>query len=247
MSKYKHLIKLREAVRPNLRILKFKRPKWTIIKNDLKQRFLQNQFFKNRRNPFFVLQKAIITPLKWTRLQQLYKASLQAKVRFIEFYNTTGVSSGSSLNRLGYQTLKRSYKQSSNIFDFVVKFEHRLDIFLYRIGFCCSVAEAQLFLSHRKVWLNGNIITQPHIILKAGDFLSFDSNMCSIIRRNLLNKIKHIQFLPLTLPFFAEINYNTFEIIILEDANENSLNKMSYMFSNFLDLDNLKNYFRRKG
>ncbi len=247
MSKYKHLITLREAVRPNLRILNFKRPKWAIIKKDLKQRFLQEHFFKSRRNPFFVLQKAIITPLQWTRLQQLYKASLLAKVRFVEFYNTTGFISGSSSNRLSLQALKRSYKQSSNIFDFVVKFEHRLDIFLYRIGFCCSVAEAQLFLSHRKVWLNGHIVTQPHIILKAGDFLSFDSDMCSIINRNLHNQIKQIQLLPLTLPFFAEINYNTFEIIILEDANEKRLNKMSYMFSNFLDLDNLKNYFRRKG
>lgn len=247
MSKYKHLITLREAVRPNLRILNFKRPKWNIIKRDLKQRFLQDHYFKSRRNPFFVLQKAIITPLQWTRLQQLYKLSLQAKVRFVEFYNTTGSSSGSSLNRISLQTLKRSYKQSSNIFDFVVKFEHRLDIFLYRIGFCSSVAEAQLFLSHRKVWLNGHIVTQPHIILKSGDFISFDSDMCSIIQRNLHNQIKLIHLLPLSLPFFAEINYNTFEIVILEDANENGLNKMSYMFSNFLDLDNLKNYFRRKG
>jgi hypothetical protein len=83
--------------------------------------------------------------------------------------------------------------------------------------------------------------------LKAGDFISFDLDMCKAVRRNLENQTKQIQLLPLSLPFFAEINYNTFEVIILEDANENHLNKMSYMFSNFLDLDNLKNYFRRKG
>ena len=142
LSKYKQLITLREAVRPNLRILNFKRPKWAFLKKDLKQRFLQVRFLKNRRNPFFVLQKSIITPLQWTRLQNLYKVSLQAKVRFVEFYHTS----------IGLQALKRAYKQSSNIFDFVVKFEHRLDIFLYRIGFCRSVAEAQLFLSHKKVW-----------------------------------------------------------------------------------------------
>ncbi len=247
MSKYKHLITLREAVRPNVRILNFKRPKWAFIKKDLKQRFLQGRFFKNRRNPFFVLQKAIITPLQWTRLQQLYKVSLNAKIRFLEFYNTTGRSSGSAYNRLGLQALKRTYNNSFNIFDFVVKFEHRLDIFLYRTGFCSSVAEAQLLLSHRKVWLNGQVVTQPHLILKAGDFITFDSDMCNVIRRNLQVQSQFVHLLPLTLPFFAEINYNTFEIIILEDANENHLNKMSYMFSNFLDLDNLKNYFRRKG
>ncbi len=237
LSKYKQLITLREAVRPNLRILNFKRPKWAFLKKDLKQRFLQVRFLKNRRNPFFVLQKSIITPLQWTRLQNLYKVSLQAKVRFVEFYNTS----------IGLQALKRAYKQSSNIFDFVVKFEHRLDIFLYRIGFCRSVAEAQLFLSHKKVWLNGKLVTQPHILLRAGDFLSFDKDMCATISRNLQNQTKQIQLLPLSLPFFAEINYNTFDIVILEDAQEQHLNKMSYMFSNFLDLDNLKNYFRRKG
>ncbi len=247
MSKYKHLISLRESVRPNLRILNFKRPKWNFLKRDLKQRFLQENLIKYRRNPFFFLQKVVLTPLKWTRLQQLYKISLQAKIRFVEFYNTTGMISGSYSNRLNLHSLKRSYIQSTNIYDFVVKFEQRLDIFLYRIGFCSSVAEAQLFISHRKIWLNGHIITQPHIILKAGDFISFDSNIYNTIHRNLQNKFKLNHLLPLILPFFAEINYNTFEIIILEDANENRLNKMAYMFSNFLDLDNLKNYFRRKG
>ncbi len=237
LSKYKQLISLREAVRPNLRILNFKRPKWTFLKKDLKQRFLQGRFLKTRRNPLFVFQKSIITPLQWTRLQNLYKTSLQAKVRFVQFYNTT----------LGLQALKRSYNKYSNIFDFVVHFEHRLDIFLYRIGFFCSVAEAQLALSHQKVWVNGHIVTQPHIILKAGDFITFDSSVMNTIKKNLTNQTKNIQLLPMALPFFAEINYNTFEIVILEDAKESHLNKMSYMYTNFLDLDNLKNYFRRKG
>ncbi len=239
LFKYKQLITLREAVRSNVRILNFKRPKWGFIKKDLKQRFYlpKVSYLKNRRNNFFVNQKSLLIPLQWARLQNLYKASLLAKVRFIQFYNTS----------IGLQALKRSYKQSSNIFDFVVRFEHRLDIFLYRIGFCRSVAEAQFFLAHHKVWLNGQVITQPHMLLRAGDFITFDSSITSIISRNLESNAKNLQTLPLTLPFYAEINYNTLEILILEDAKESHLDKMAYMFSNFLDLDNLKNYFRRKG
>ena len=58
-------------------------------------------------------------------------------------------------------------------------FEHRLDMILYRIRFCRSLAHARQMIFHGKIGVNGNIITTPGFLLKPGDLVLFKENIQS--------------------------------------------------------------------
>lgn len=55
--------------------------------------------------------------------------------------------------------------------------EHRLDMILYRIRFCRSLAHARQMIFHGKIDVNGNVTTAPGFLLKPGDLVTLKENM----------------------------------------------------------------------
>lgn len=228
-KKLKHLIKLREVSKKYKRIMSFKRPKWVYLQRFYKKKFYRRSFFRRRRLPFFYSQSLLQTSLRWTRLRFSYKRFLLAKNRFYSFYRLNS----------SVASLKKVFKKSKSIFEFLVKFEKRLDVLLWRLGFFQNPIEAKFFISHKKVLVNGSNINIPNRILKEGDLVQFCPSISKALKENLSKKKEFL------LPYYAECNYDSLEFFLIGDLGEYSLKRMSYLYSNYLDLSGLKNYFRR--
>lgn len=51
--------------------------------------------------------------------------------------------------------------------------ESRLDVLLFRCGFAVSIDAARQLISHKKVFVNGQLMTRPKYILQPGDIFSY--------------------------------------------------------------------------
>lgn len=228
-KKLKHLIKLREVSKKYNRIMSFKRPKWVFLQRFFRKKFYRRSFFRRRRLPFFYSQSLLHTSLRWTRLKFSYKRFLLAKNRFYSFYRLNST----------LKSVKKVFKKSKSIYEFLVKFEKRLDVLLWRLGFFVNPLESKFYISHKKVLVNGSSVNIPTRILKKGDLVQFCPSISTILKKNLKKKKDFL------LPHYVECNYDTLEFFLIGDLREQSLRRMSYLYSNYLDLSGLKNYFRR--
>ncbi len=86
------------------------------------------------------------------------------------------------------QKLKRIYglleKQFSNCYEkasaqkgatgenLLILLERRLDNTVYRMGFASTRAEARQLVSHKSIWVNGNVVNIPSYLVKTGDVVS---------------------------------------------------------------------------
>lgn len=51
--------------------------------------------------------------------------------------------------------------------------ESRLDVLLFRSGFAVSIDEARQLVSHKKIFVNGQLMARPKYILQPGDIFSY--------------------------------------------------------------------------
>jgi ribosomal protein S4 len=232
--KYKSFSTINEVVRKEVRLLQLKRPKWTRLKRSFPSIFLKRA--KYRKTPLYKNQTKLYTPVDWVKIKQTYRSYITAKRKFYNFYNID----------LNFKTLKSLSSKTSSIYDFLAKFEHRLDVLLWRLGLVKNPSEARILISHGKASVNGNIVKTKSLILKKGDFLQVQipSKMLQNQKQRRASLSFRLRRRLYVLPFFVEGNFNTNEFFILENPRKESLVYMSTMYSTYLDLISLKNYFR---
>ena len=123
--------------------------------------------------------KASIFNRKDNSLKTLYKRRLMNKQKIKSFYGN-----------MSYKILKKYYviiknKNKKNIMDNLLVFlETRLDIFLYRIGLFSSIFNIKQAINHKKIKVNGVIVSYSGYILKKGDYITYDGQF---INKNLVN------------------------------------------------------------
>lgn len=247
-QKYKILLSLREIpYQNNLRILKFKRPKWNFLKKIIQRQankiFFFRKYKKFRKKLFFYNQRGYKISSRWTNIRFRYKELLLTKRRLFLFFSLK-----TKLN-----TLKKNINKTTSL-NFLTKLETRLDILLWRIGIFSSPAIARFYINHKKIKLNNKVININSIFIKKGDIITISKDLESYITNNL-NKFKYIKIYNKNylifqekfnsfIPYFVEINWDILEIFCLFNSNELNINGMRHMYPKNLNISHFKSYLK---
>lgn len=247
-SKYKNLLQIREIPnQSNLRILKFKRPKWNFLKKTIQRQANKLFFFRkyqkiNKRINFFN-QKGYQINNRWTNIRFRYKELLLVKRKLYLFYSL----------KTQLKKFKKVMNHNTSI-NFLIKLETRIDILLWRVGVFNSPAIARFALNHKKVILNNKNINLTSVYLKQGDLITFSKNIKELTKSRL-NKLKFLKnynkkFIIFEenkhqyFPYYVEINWDLLEIIYIGNTKNLKINYMLHMYPKNLNITKFKNYLR---
>ena len=126
----------------NLRILKFKRPKWNFLKKSLQRQankiFFFKKFKKLNKKLYFYNQKGYVISSRWSNIRFRYKELLLSKRRLYLFFSL----------KSKLKSLKTNITNQTSI-KFLNKLETRLDILLWRIGIFSSPAISRFYINHK--------------------------------------------------------------------------------------------------
>lgn len=130
---------------------------------------------------------------------------------------------------LGKRKFKRVFQMrglNSNVLgrSFPYFLESRLDIVLYRANFFDSVFAARQYINHKKVYVNGLLVTKPGYKLFIDDIVSVDNP--GLLYKRLGEKIKEGDLLC-NYPNYLEVNYKLGCIILTRMP---SLDDLPYPF-----------------
>lgn len=247
-QKYKNLLQIREIpYQNNLRILKFKRPKWNFLKKNIQRKankiFFFRKYQKFNKRFYFFNQKGYQINNRWTNIRFRYKELLLAKRKLFLFFSLK-----SKLKDL------KKIMQNNTSTSFLTKLETRLDILLWRTGIFSSPAVARFALNHKHVKLNNKSINLNSIFLKKGDLITFSKNIKNELNNNLSKfktiKIYNKKFIIFQeninqfFPYYIEINWDMLEIMYISTTNKLIINSMTHMYPKNLNISKFKNYLR---
>lgn len=209
---FKQMIKLRENVLLQKKLLKFKRRKWLTyvfhITRKLKKRYFKYKI-KNIQG-YSVSSK----PNKWTGFKGKYRTILHIYKRFKLFY---GIFHKNSVKKIIKEIRKKRTEKYLKQFFYEVT-ERRLDAVIYRSKFSYTIKSAKQLIKQGNVKVNGNIITNPSFPLRKGDLIQM-TRRSHITKEIAKRSFKRVWPHP---PSHLNINYKTLQIIIGE-LNYNNL------------------------
>ena len=130
----------------NLKLFKKKKKKWNFFK--------RNFWRSNKKNTNFIERK-----------KHFFQNRLSEKQQFKFLY---GCLHEYQLKNL-YKKFKNKTKKFENV---VLSLEKRLDIVLFRLKLAKSIFHAKQLINHRKIKVNGKIISFSNFLLKKGDIIT---------------------------------------------------------------------------
>lgn len=202
---YKKLLSLRKNIQNRSKLTKFRKKKW--------QKF-QRLIAKIRKKKFYDPKSYFLFNFK-NFFSRKFKYNLQNKQRLSYNY---GKLRKSCLKKLVKSTLSEFKKRNTHATVlFIEKLEARLDTALCRAYFSYSFNNAKQLISHKKVYVNGKIVSHNSYLLKKGDLITFDKSVFGHICLNISTSNKRI--IP---PKHYHINYKTFQILVIEDIKYNN-------------------------
>lgn len=208
---YKQFINLHENVQNRQKILQFKKQKWNKFINYIKYKSKKYKKFKPFNQTQYIVSRH---PNKWNSYKKgTYKNILQS---YKKFKLTYGNLSKKKIKNSIIQTFKIKNKKNYITNYFLNLFESRLDVILYKAKFSISIRTAKQLVTHGKILINFNKITNPSYLLKTGDIISINPKFKSIIEFNIANS--NIWPIP---PKYLIINYKTLQIFFGTFTNEN--------------------------
>jgi hypothetical protein len=221
--------------RVNLRILKFKRPKWGRLKKALnsyinkrsrKPFFLKN---KNKKGKFQVKRRVRLHSLypiynsgyiyssteRWARLSRFYKESLATRTALVVLYNRKIPKAAKIHDRLARQ----NYIISSNFYE--------ITSLLLLLGFCSSFRDSRRRIDLKLVNKNSQVITRS-CALKAGDAVEY----CRLMT-DFKTNFKRFSFMPLILPHLEIDLYSQSAFVVVGQEH------LTFEHISFLTVENL--------
>lgn len=234
---YKQFLRLRINVQNRVKMFGFKKQKWSQF-----QRFDERRlkFFKRFKfkDPFRLFVKKFAS--RGNSFQKKFRNNLQERKIFSLFYGGLKKKYLKTQINTAIHSTKSQKKNLKDIRHNVIQhFESRLDVVLYRAGFCLSIKEARKFILHRHVLVNKNFVTTSSYILKSNDFIEISESFKSrnIIKKNLLR----FYFWPIP-PKHLLINYKTFQILFIYDDSFNFIPTYSHYLSLTSVVSNIKSW-----
>lgn len=190
LPRNKVIFQTRSNIWNNIKIKNLRKKKWKF--------FLKNLFF---------YKNSTKKRLKSKSIKYFYKQRLLEKQKIKSFY---GYLSNKQLKKYYEIVLK---KGDVNIIDNLNIFlEKHLDITLYRLGIVSSVFESKQIILHKKIKVNGNIITYSQYVLKRGDIITISKEIYNTENKYnqlpyILHDLKNQLFVFLRNPKITEIKY----------------------------------------
>jgi ribosomal protein S4 len=222
---YKKILPLRKNVLNNNKIIKFKKLKW--------QKF-QQLSYKRDKKKFYNPISYFLSSFK-NFFSKKFKYNLNNKQRLSFFYGKMRKDYLKTVVKIALKNSKKVNSRASILF--VQKLEARLDTALYRAHFCHSYYSASQFISHKKIYVNNQIIKHKFFELKKGDLITLDSSIKTIVKSNLLNS----NMWPIP-PKHFYINYKTLQILVLD--NIEYTNCFSY-YNFWIDFNSFIRHYTR--
>ena len=182
--KYKKLLNLRDNFQDNSRVLKFKRPKWNLLKKNfffqfvVKKKKTKTSVKSALKLPYYEQSGYNISP-RWTRLRFNYKESLISKIRLYYFYTL----------KTRVHSLKRQFLTLNSIEEFLLNIESRIDVVLWRAGFFKTPAIARFHINHKNVYINDKLVNLSNLSLKGGDIINVSDRLLMLVQ-NRYNQIR---------------------------------------------------------
>jgi ribosomal protein S4 len=237
---FKQLIKLRENIQNNTKLLKFKRKKWEAFIEQYLKKLKRYKKFKPHDQTRYTIAKYAS---KGNAHKKQFRNTLNSSRNFRLLYG--GLSKKELKNNIKHLKKNKIKKLSNMNLIFLKLFETRLDTVLFRAKFSKSCRDARQLITHCKVLVNNKLVKSPAYQLKSGDLVSIKYNQQYIVVENfrycLENWVTHKTKLWPLPPKHLIINYNTMEIFF---ENIDTVN----LAANFLLNLNLEkvilNYYR---
>jgi hypothetical protein len=224
LNKYKIYKKIDLISRFPLRILNFKRPKWSVLKLRFKKKIRSRRYRLGKR-------LTDITKIKkyfkfWSRLKQSYKNSLKT------YSFLSGVFDNSNN--------KKKLKQNSDIK--LVKKMHEKIYFknyytpctlIWLSHFLSSSFEARQKISSKMLLVNNKVASSTELLVK-GDIIELRDKNVRI--KTLLRKINK----QYTICTHAEIDYYSQKLVILKDISSLSKSDYSLLIFDYINIQKLR-------
>ncbi len=167
----------------------------------------KRRFFKDKKKLNF-LYKVISEEkelLKKRRTIKINNYLLMLKLR--RFYGS-----------LGKRKFKKFFRQNNINTNFVGRsftyfLECRLDVILYRANFFKSIFEARQYINHKKIYVNGLLITKPGFLIFINDIITVShfKNFYENLNSTLATRNLFINY-----PAYMEVNYKLGSIILVK-------------------------------
>ncbi len=155
----------------NINLFSLKKKKWT--------------FFK--RN-FWRQQKQKELKIDTERKQHFFQRRLSEKQQFKFLYGC--------LHEYQLKNLYKKFKNKKNNINFfknvVLSLEKRLDIVVLRLKLAKSIFHAKQLINHKKIKVNGQVISYSNFLLKTGDIVTNTSMKSFIKKKHIKIKLKKI-------------------------------------------------------
>lgn len=219
-AKFKLLSKLnRVSYKVPLRVLKFKRPKWSRIQKNL---------ISSSQRPHLLLNVETIknTLKKWDKIRGYYKKKVSAKLLVSHIYNNS--VNVNSLYKKAYSLKSRT----DLIRHYLIAPLFRVDLVLYNLNFFASSAQACQFINSRAVLVNGCTINRNRY-LKRGDLVTFDNNY--VFSKDLPVYFNKHALNTAALPF-VEFDIYTQSLIIVKNVEDLSTEDFFLICNEYLNI-----------
>lgn len=232
---FKPLLRLRENILNNEKLLKFKKKKWVGAISYYVRKLKRFKKYKPKDQKRYLVTKQAY---RFRAYNKIYKDTLTAIKKLKVSY---GGLPNTQLKKIRLNTLKKYHKQNSKIISleslFIKNFEMRLDTVLFRAKFCSSFRAARQLIIHKKVFVNNKLITSNSYKLNTGDLISLNNNKTTtqIVKQNNALIAANARSIWPHPPKHLTINYKTLQIIVstIEPAN------LGHYFFNHLELERI--------
>lgn len=141
---------------------------------------------------------------------------------------------------LGKKKFTRVFRQKglhSNALgrSFAYFLESRLDVILYRSNFFNSIFAARQAINHKKIYINGILVTQPSYKVFINDIINI-SEICNFYKK-LKQKLENNKILS-NYPSYLEVNYKLGVILLIKMPTNKDV-----PFPFFMNLNNITHGF----
>lgn len=211
INKYKFLNKIKGRFKISNRILKFKRPKWNIVKKT----------FSKRNNLLKVpeVYKQNITP-GWEKTKKSFKNKINLG-RFLLVLNNHNKRKKSKVQVNGF------VNKTDKINGIYFKRFFELDFFLYSASMSSSVKESKKLIESKKVYKN-EVCASNNSFLREGDLIEL--NLKDFEYSKVKNKFNILE----NFSSFYEYDYYTQSFIMLKNFSNVNKKDISLTSVNFV-------------
>lgn len=217
LQKYKIYTKSRNIVKYPLRLLKFKRTKWLLLKKKLLKTEFKKTSYNN--NEYIKIEKGV-----WENAKHAHKNKVFGKRALFLLLNLDK----RALKRIN--TKSKFFSTNTKSFLGLTYFS---DYSLFFNKFYPSVFSSKKAIVERRIFLNGNSLTSP-IKLKKGDFLHINDSSYSL--SNISKKFTQTE----SYNTCCEIDYYSQSILMIKSDNNVTNEDYYTSVSNYVNYNLIK-------